>query len=124
MKYKPEIYAKAFLEAQKASPGKQEEMSKRFLETVRKNGDFRSAGKILKVLGALLTGEHGGRVRSVESALDLQDGTREKFSERFQKDDLVEFSINPTLIAGARVTVNNSRELDFSFKRKLNKLFK
>jgi len=105
-------------------PGKQEEISKRFLETVRKNGDLKSAGKILKALGVFLTGERGGRVISVESARGMQDATRAKFSERFQKEDLVEFSVNPALIAGARVTVNNSRELDFSFKRKLNKLFK
>ena len=40
-----------------------------------------------------------------------------------KKNDVVEEKINPELIAGIKIIIDNERQLDFSLKNKLDKIF-
>lgn len=115
MKYSAETYARAFWEAKP-------EM-KKFLSVVRKNGDAHRLGKIVNALETLATHEHGGRMVSIEFARHADQTKVDTLKKRFSSKDHVSMSINPSLIAGARVTMDGEQEMDASFQRKLNKLF-
>lgn len=70
----------------------------------------------------------------VESARNLSENMKKEFLKVFsakggfasgeKKEDKIVFINNANIIAGARITIDGERELDFSFRRKLSKLFK
>lgn len=134
MKHKPEIYAEAFsmvLSENKETEGR---ILKNFLRVVRKNGDWVGILKIFRAVESRFVKNHGGRMVLVESARNLPENTKKEFLKSFsakggfasggKKEDKIEFINNSNIVAGARVTIDGERELDFSFRRKLNKLFK
>ena len=111
MKYSPAIYAKVFLET-KPDIG-------RFLQVVEKKGDFGRIDKIVEAIEDLTTKEQGGRVVHLEFARETDLAKKLKF----EPNDLVRVSINPSLVAGVRITVDGVKELDNSFRRKISNLF-
>ena len=111
MKYAANLYAKAFLET-KADP-------KQFLHVIEKNGDFSRLDKIVAAVEELATKQTGGRMVHLEFARNSD--MAKKFT--FTAKDHVRVSINPSLVAGVRVTVDVSKELDNSFRRKVNQLW-
>lgn len=134
MKYKPEIYANAFSKALAENKESEDGILNNFLRAVRKNGDWIGISKILRAVEAHFVKNRGGRMVLVESARDLPEDTVEKFLKSFsaqggsasggKKEDKIAFLNNANIIAGARITIDGETELDFSFRRKLNKLFK
>ena len=123
MKYKPDIYAKALVDALSENKEAEARVLKSFLRAVKKNGDWVGISKILRAVEANLVKSRGGRMVLVESARELPGNVVGKFLGKFQKEDKVEFARNEALIAGTRITIDGSKELDFSFRRKLNKLW-
>lgn len=124
MKYKPEVYAQAFADALSANKESEQYILKNFLRVVKKNGDWIGIPKILRAVENFLVCARGGKMVLVESARGLPENVMERLLKTFQKEDKVKFINNHNIIAGARVTINGSQELDFSFSRKLKKLFK
>lgn len=111
MKYAPSIYAKAFLET--------EPEPKRFLQAVARNGDLAKIDKIVTAIEELVTKKHGGHTIALEFA--RKSDLAEKF--KFSAKDHVRVSINPSLVAGVRITIDGEQELDESLQRKLNNLW-
>ena len=111
MKYAPSIYARAFWESKPDS--------RKFLKAVGKNGDFARIDHIVAALENYTTKKNGGRVIHLEVARDQK--LIEKF--KFTAKDRVRVSINPSLVAGIKISIDGERELDMSLTRKLNKLF-
>lgn len=124
MKYSSELYAKAFMEVvSKASKEKQGKMVSRFLNIVRKNGDYPLIKKIFNQIQEALIRAKGGRMVILESARQISPELMEKLKNRFSVRDRVEQVIRPDLAAGLRVLVDGEKEIDFTLKRKLRKLF-
>ncbi len=111
MKYSVTDYAKAYVELKPKTAD--------FVRVVEKNGDFSRLDKIVEAIEKLVTKEEGGRMIHLEFARESDEMNKFKFGPK----DHVKISINPSLIAGVRVTVDGSSELDESFKRKVNQLF-
>ena len=125
MKYSPEIYAKAVTEALEETPaGKKDETIQRFLLILEKNGDLKRVDKIINSISKHLTKKAGGKHIEIEIARELPEKLTKEISKNFSKHDRIEISINPTLVAGSRITIDGERELDNSLARKLHKLFK
>ncbi len=121
MKYAPREYAAAFLEVLGATPTKKEkEIMKRFLALIRKNGDWNFRKKISDAVEEAAVSKAGGRIILAQFA---RATPLPQFLKRGRAKDVLKVSINPKLVAGLRVTINGSREADFSFQRKLRKLF-
>ena len=120
MKYAPKDYAKAYLALRQA---KGELDPKRFLDVVKKNGDFGRIDKIVAAIEELAIHEQGGHVVNVELARPAESKTVENLKKKFGPKDQVRISINPSLVAGVRVTIDGTSELDMSFRRKVNSLF-
>lgn len=121
MKYSVNNYVGAFTEAiKKASQG---EVVGGFVKLLKKTGDIKHSKKILEAIHKKLINEKGGKWVNVEVARDSalkKDLLKHNFSDK----DHVNFSINPELVAGMRITIDGEKELNNSMQNKLNKLFK
>ena len=121
MKYRPEDYARALAELlDKASGKKEENILGRFIVAIKKNGDWGLRRKIMQAAEGEIVKKQGGRIILAEFA---RESALPKFLKVDSKDRFKKV-INPKLIAGLRVTIDGERTADFSFERKLNKLFK
>jgi F0F1-type ATP synthase delta subunit len=126
MKYAPHIYAKALVEVLSDAKHQGEKngaaLAKNFLALVRKNGDEGYLRKILEEASRFARGKSGTRKVMIESARAL-GSAQKKAAEHFIKaGDVVEERIEPDLIAGIRITVNDEMQFDGSLKNKLNKM--
>ena len=124
MKYTPEIYARAVREAIDEAPaGERDKVFKRFVQAVARKGDARKLPAVVRELERSDVHAKGGRMVTIEFARPLGGGTS-KFRNLLKSEDCLENQINPDLIAGARITIDEERELDFSLARRLNKMFR
>jgi len=124
MKYSTELYAKAFLEVWEGVDGKDKsKITKRFLEVIGKNGDLGNFSKIEGAIRRALVKKNGGRFIEAEVARPANEVARRKISESFSKKDYVQMHVRPEILAGARILIDGEREFDFSFERRIRKLF-
>ncbi|OGF51465.1 hypothetical protein A3I27_00830 [Candidatus Giovannonibacteria bacterium RIFCSPLOWO2_02_FULL_43_11b] len=123
MKYPAKIYANALLKVL-GSSGKQAEwrIIKRFAALLQKNGDLANYGKISSEIERLIARKNGGKFISMEVAQKEGEATK-KVANFFSERDIVKVRVLPELLAGARILVDDEREFDFSFKKRLKDLF-
>jgi F0F1-type ATP synthase delta subunit len=125
MKYAPHIYAKALVEVLttfKGSKAEQDALAKNFLALVRKNGDESHLRKILEEASRFARGKSGVRKITVASARELSPSQRKTMEKFITPGDVVESRIEPDLIAGIKITLNDELQFDGSLKTKLNKV--
>lgn len=124
MRYRAGIYARAFFESiQKAPERERSGIIRRFLGVIKKNGDLSHADHVLHEIRKLTVEEEGGNLITLEFAREVPQSVFSKFSKLFSSKDYVSTVLNPSLIAGVRITINGEKELDNSLKRRLKKLF-
>ncbi|MBI5732430.1 F0F1 ATP synthase subunit delta [Candidatus Jorgensenbacteria bacterium] len=125
MKYKAESYARALVEAWHDSPtSEHDRVIERFIQVIRKNGDWNQIPAINTSLERLLTKEKGGKIVDIETARPLPTKIMQGLINNFRSPDIVNVKNNTKLIAGVRITLNGTEELDLSFAHKLRKLFR
>jgi F0F1-type ATP synthase delta subunit len=124
MKYPASTYAKALAEVIVATKeADNARVIKNFLAMVERNGDSASLGKILEQAGRFAREENGIRKVAFESARPLTKSQKSAVSGLAKKGDVIEERIDPSLIAGVKVIVNDELQLDGSLKGKLDTLF-
>ncbi len=125
MKYQPKYYATALVEtlANKTSAEHHKAVAKKFLELVAKNGDGNSLRKIISQAEKLIRVKTGERKVEIESARALTPAQKKSLLHFVHAKDTVEEKINPELIAGVKITLDEESQLDFSLRRKLDRLF-
>lgn len=123
MKYSPKIYAKALVELilSKQTPIQIKKNTAGFLEFLAKNGDRKKASQIISLAEGLFYEKTGKRKIVLEIARKIEK--KNLLKDFFQEGDMVKEKINPELIAGIKVIINNNKQLDFSLKNKLEKIF-
>jgi len=123
-KYKSKIYAKALADLilDQKNQDKNRKIINNFLEFLVKNGDIKKSKEIISLIEAIFLNETGGRKITVETARKIDNFNFDKIFN-ISKNDSIEEKVNPKLIAGIKVIVNNEKQLDFSLKRKLEKIF-
>jgi F0F1-type ATP synthase delta subunit len=127
MKYAPHVYAKALVEVLEDAEKKHETkakddvIAKNFLALVRKNGDEGHLKKILEEASRFARGKTGVRKVMVESARALSASQTLAMKHLLKPGDVVESRIDPELIAGVRIILNDELQFDGSLKNKLNR---
>lgn len=124
MKYAPHIYAKALVEVLEDPRVKTETATKNFIALVRKNGDEAHVRKILEEASRFSRGRDGIRKVTIASARALtaaQDADVRRFLE---KGDVVEKRIEPDLVAGVKIIIDDELQFDGSLKKKLDRALK
>ena len=131
MKYPANIYAKALVEvladAEKAGAkdtvrNNEARFADNFLALVRKNSDEMHLRKILEEAARFARGKSGVRKVTVESARALIPSQKALIAHFVNPGDVVEERIDPDLIAGIKIILNDEMQFDGSLKNKLNRV--
>lgn len=125
MKYSAHTYAKALVEALAAAKGEegQKMIAERFLALVRKHGDESGLRKILNEADRLMRARNGTRRLVVESARGLDATARSLVAALAAKGDVIEERVDPSLVAGIKITANDELQFDASLRKKLDAVF-
>jgi len=117
------LYAKVLFEliSNEKDSSKMKRNIANFLDFLVKKGDTKKIGKIIDVTENLFYKKTGKRKITLEFA--RKTGQNNILKDFFQEGDVVQEKVNPELIAGIKVIVNNEKQLDFSLKNKLDNLF-
>jgi F0F1-type ATP synthase delta subunit len=98
-----------------------DEIAKNFLAVVRRNGDEGHLRKILEEASRLARGKSGVRKVTIESARQLNASQKGAMKHFVRAGDAIEERIDPDLVAGVRVTLDDELQFDGSLKNKLNR---
>ncbi len=136
MKYQPIHYAKAFCAAVAEHPHSVEKLVKNFARLIAKNGDEHGAPKILAATGKLLHATTGTKEVTFVTARPLtperNDGgqarpspkpLRTAFHHLIHPHDTVREVVDPSLVGGVKIIVNDEEQYDGTLAGKINKLF-
>src|SRR3989344_3223905 len=82
MKYSAEAYMKAFTEALNEHPSKKDHIVKSFLQTLSRNGDWASVGKVFNLITKKITHDSDGLVVSAEFARPLSEKMISEFKKK------------------------------------------
>ncbi|RME59275.1 hypothetical protein D6779_04675 [Candidatus Parcubacteria bacterium] len=126
MKYPSSYYARALAEVlatDNLSEEAQARICQRFLALLTRHGMRARAKKILREAERLLLARTGRRKVDIEFARTPQESADKLFGSFLKSSDVVTTRLNPALIAGVRLTINDTMRLDCSLKRKLQQMF-
>ena len=123
MKYSAHIYAEALAEAIGEEKGA-DTLVKNFLALVQKNGDAGQLRKIVEEAAQRVRHAEGKRKVAIESARKLTPAQRKSVEQFLKSGDIIEERIDPDLVAGLRIIINDEMQFDGSLRKKLNTLFK
>jgi len=115
------MYAKALVEVLSDPKANGESAAKHFLALVKKNNDEGHLKKILEEASRFARSKSGVRKVTVESARELNTKQKEAVKKFIKAGDVVVERIDPELIAGIRIILNDELQFDGSLKNKLNK---
>jgi len=121
MKYQPSVYAEAFLEAdgEKLSRGS----VRNLLGVLRKYGDLYLLPAVLREIEKIHRAKHGIHKVEVVSARKIQKEVEPRLRERFGSKAAFYFEINPEVIGGIILRINDELVIDASIKRRIDKIF-
>ncbi len=123
MAYSTEQYARALSESIQSNTENTDIIVKRFVTLVQKNNDTRKLPAIVSLSEKLLNRMNGKKHYTISSARPLSDTHKAKILDSLGNPEVHSWHIDPELVAGIKVAVDDYYELDMSFSRKLKKLF-
>ncbi len=121
MKYKTKIYAKALAESLSNKKADAEKITDNFLKLLEKNNDIKKAKKIIDLAEGFLLKKTGNKNVILETA--RKTDVSNLIKSLVKEGDVVSEKINLEIVAGAKITINNEKQLDFSLIGQLNKIF-
>ena len=125
MKYTIRQYAEALNSALKGKEAaERKKVVGRFLNILRKHRDSARLGRILKEVELLYLKESGLRKVRVEAASPVTDDIRQKVKEILGGKIYLEEEVNPELLAGLRILVDEELFIDASAKRRIGEMLR
>lgn len=122
--YSPNIFAKSFLKVLKNTPSKKYDIViANFIKTLKKYGAIKDTPKILKSIRKINAEDKNINLIEIETARGLDAKSINAIKKMFKKNDEFSEKINPEIIAGVKIIINNEFVLDGSLRRKLKNLF-
>ena len=119
MKIKTKDYALALAALIYEAKSDAKDITERFLELLVKNGDIKKAKEILVAAEKLLLAKTGNK----KIVLEMARSSGAASTAFLKKGDVLEKKINPELIAGVKIVIDDEKQLDFSLAKKLNQIF-
>lgn len=119
----PDVYAEAFVKTL-AGRHVSETVIERFIASIRKHNDWARRNNIIRACEKKMRQRDGKELITIESARELSLAQREKLSLAWKgKNQDIEYRINPSLIAGVKIVIDEEKQFDGSLRRKLDKMF-
>lgn len=92
-----------------------------FVKLLEKNKDLKSIAKIVEAAEKYYLKNRGNKKIILETA--RKTDVKSVLKNIYKEGDVIEEKINPDLVAGIKVNINNEKEFDASLIGKLRKLF-
>ena len=120
---KIKLYAKALSEILSEKKFDEKKVINNFVKLLVSSGYEKKAKEILDMAEEMLLAKQNKKSIIFETARKITAGQK-KILESFAKEgDLIKEKINPELIAGVKIIINNSKQFDNSLKSKLQNIF-
>ncbi|MCX6719590.1 MAG: F0F1 ATP synthase subunit delta [Candidatus Staskawiczbacteria bacterium] len=125
---KTKLYAKALAEVlmkpsyAKASEGRNK-VADNFIRILVGAGLEKKAKEILELAEDLVLAKQGKSKITFETARKMTASQKKMAGGIVKEGDIVKEKINPELIAGIKIIINNSKQFDASMKSKLQEIF-
>jgi F0F1-type ATP synthase delta subunit len=127
MRYSTHDYAEALVAAVAEAKVTPAAIERNFLAVVRRNGDEMRLKHIVDEAARLMRSRGGvadiGRDVVIESARPLTKPQEAMVKKLLQRGDIASYAIDPNLVAGVKITVNDEMQFDGTMKAKLDTLF-
>ena len=120
---KIKLYARALAEILSEKNVDENKIIKNFLKLLANTGFESRAKEILNLAEDLLLEKQGKRKIIFETARKVTVGQKKTLDSFIKKGDIIKETINPELIAGIKIIINNTKQFDASMKSKLQKIF-
>ena len=124
MRYSPKQYAESWWDLKREPEGKDNQgLMNKFLRVIQKRGDWKKIGLILREIEKLyLISSHTLKV-DIESPVPLSSSIKDKIISILGKPVLFREKIEPELLAGVKILINNETLIEATAKRKLDEMF-
>lgn len=122
MKNNTTLYAKALAEILFKKEFKQEKIVNNFVKLLVDAGYENKSDEILTLAQDLLLQKGNGRKITFETARAITSSQKKLMDSIVKKGDVVNEKINPELIAGMKIIINDSKQFDASLQSKLQKI--
>ena len=120
---KTKLYAQALAEVLAKKGTNEDKVIKNFARLLVSAGLEKKSKEILDLAEEMLLTKKGNKKIVFETARKITS-SQKKILEGVAKDgDLIKEKINPELIAGVKIIINNSKQFDASMKSKLQNIF-
>ena len=93
-----------------------------FVKLLLSSGFEKKSKEILDLTEDLLLAKRGKKKVTFETARKITAGQKKMMDNFIDNGDVVKQKINPELIAGIKIIINDSRQFDSSMQSKLNKI--
>ena len=124
MKFSARQYAAALLEAASGKPeAERKRLLKRFFLLLVKNGDFARLGAVLQETERQFLKASGTRKVKVETPAPLAESVKKDIEHLVGKKVFLEETINPALLAGIRILIDEEILIDASAETQIRKMF-
>jgi F0F1-type ATP synthase delta subunit len=119
---KTKLYAQALAEVLAKKGVDENKVASNFTKILISAGLEKKAKEILDLAEDFLLAKQGKRKITLETARKMTSGQKKMMNEFVKSGDIVKEKINPELIAGIKIIINNSRQFDSSMQSKLQKI--
>lgn len=120
---KTKLYAKALAEILAKKGIDEKKVIANFIGLLVKTGQEKRTKEILDLAEDFLLAKQGKSKITFETARKMT-ASQKKILDSFVKNgDIVKEKINPEIIAGVKIIINNSKQFDASMQSKLQKIF-
>jgi F0F1-type ATP synthase delta subunit len=122
---KTKLYARALAEIvlKGASAAQEKKIIDNFLKLLTKTGQEKKAKEILRLAEDFLLAKQGKRKITFETARKMTVGQKKMLESFAKKGDIIKEKINPELIAGIKIIINESQQFDASMQSKLQNIY-
>ena len=119
---KTKLYAKALAEVLYKKDIDEKKVINNFVKLLVGIGYEKKSKEILDLAQDLLLQKQGKRKITFETARKMTDNQEKMVEDFVKKGDVKKEKINPELIAGIKIIINDSKQFDASMQSKLQKI--
>jgi len=124
MKYTTKDYANALVELLSDKKITDKKVSQGFIKLLERQNDLKKSKEIIELAEFLLAKKNKKKSITFETARKLLDSQKKILLKLTENGDIITEKINPELIAGVKIIVDNEKQLDQTLLKKINSLFK
>lgn len=94
-----------------------------FVKYLEKNGQMHRAKEILNLAEDLFLAKQGKRKIIIETARKMTVNQKKILGNFVKEGDVFKEKVNPEIIAGIKIIINNEKQFDASMQNKLQNIF-